>query len=223
MENANSGVTRPYNPSLGRPLPLEDSSQIEAVDFGSNEYVPEYVPAPAPTPVFVPMPVETEVFTPYEVVDTAAPAPAPVSVDADVLPQKLQLPQVQTLQPVPVSVSTPASTATSLTLPQFNFQTSVASCTDCNAAVVDTAATANAVAPAALPTSVTPLPPAPATTNWLLWGFLGAVGVYAFTRPDAGLSGAPAPAPDPKPQDLGRLPRKSPAKATRHVKELTIS
>jgi len=109
-----------------------------------------------------------------------------------------------------------------LTLPQFNFSTGVASCTDCAS---DGATTSNAVAKtAAIAATVKPLPPTPSTTNWLLWAMGLGVAFYAFKGPDAGL-GCPDDAPArPAPALNGAPPPRRPEpKKLKHVDSLKIS
>jgi hypothetical protein len=140
-------------------------------------------------------------YTPYEVVE---PTPVPKSVNDEITPIR----QIQTMT---------ASTGT-VSLPKFDFSTSVESCNDCTPM---SATTTSAVASKVLTVTPVKMPEVPSTTNWLLIGAALAVGYVVYKSSKPGLSGTPEPAAEPK--TLGRPPRKAPVKATRHVKELTIS
>jgi hypothetical protein len=128
---------------------------------------------------------------------------------------------------VPVVQTMTASGAAPLTLPHFNFDTGVASCTSCasdEVATTSSATTSNAVT-TATNAKVTPLPEAPQTTNWLLWAAMAGLAFYAFKGPATGLGcpdDAPAPAPAPAPALSGLPPRRRP-EPHKHLASLKIS
>jgi hypothetical protein len=103
-------------------------------------------------------------------------------------------------------------------LPVFNTMTSSSSCIDCNADATSSSAVATTSVTNA---TVTPLPAAPSTFNWLLVLGVAAVGFIAYKSSSTpGLAGLLEPQVEPK--TLGRTPRKRPAAPTGHVKELVI-
>lgn len=159
-------------------------------------------------------------YSPYEVVGTSVPYSAPAPV--------VEVSQ----QPVSLLTGRASGGAIrpALQLPQFDFATSVASCGDganCDGASTPAATSATAsltTSPASAAATVTPLPAAPKTVNWLLLLVAGGL-TYALVKsstPTGGL-GCPAPEPAPAAQPLGAPPRRRPAPKRKHVASLKIS